>query len=210
MKRAIFLSAAAALILCGLVSCSSAPSFVPEGSTDIGSIELPGSYVFDEPSGTFTLTASGENMWLEQDAFFFVWKKVEGDFEISGDIAFEGEGFNAHRKLGFIIRESLEPGSRYADIAIHGDGLTSLQYRPQEGAQTEESVSANKAPSTIMLARRGDVIAVRTGNGCLPESDDTSITLEFPQECYVGLFLCSHETDVLETAHFSNVALNFR
>ena len=35
---------------------------------------------------------------------------------------------------------TLDADSRYADIAVHGDGLTSLQYRMVKGGVTEELV----------------------------------------------------------------------
>ena len=132
--------------------------------------------------------------------------KVRGDFEITGDVDFVGEGVNPHRKLGFMIREDLSADCAYADIAVHGDGLTSLQYRSARGEDTFETGSVQgKAPTSIYLARRGDIIAARSGKGALPGTDDASIVLDLPEECYVGLFLCSHEEDVVETAHFRNV-----
>jgi hypothetical protein len=32
-----------------------------------------------------------------------------------------------------MFRESLDSSSPYADVVLHGDGLTSLQYRPLMG-----------------------------------------------------------------------------
>ena len=37
-----------------------------------------------------------------------------------------------------MIRQSLDPDSAYADAALHGDGLTSLQFRPTAGGETLE------------------------------------------------------------------------
>lgn len=179
-----------------------------ECENDIGTVSVPGRMKYDETSDIYTLTAAGANMWFGKDAFFLVWMKVEGDFEISGDIDFVGEGVNPHRKLGFMIREDLSEDCAYADIAVHGDGLTSLQYRPARGAETfgEASVEG-KAPTAIALARRGNVISARSGQGVLPEGDDGSVELDLPATCYVGLFLCSHEEDITETCHFRNVTL---
>lgn len=207
MKKTIILILSAALLALSAVSCGSKDTTIFEGAGDIGDVKIPGSWSYDSSSDTYTLNAAGLNLWETTDAFYMVWKKVSGDFEISGDIAFEGEGVNPHRKLGFIIRESLDADSPYADIAIHGEGLTSLQYRISKGNITEESVSESWGPTTISLARSGDRISVRTGNGSLPDTDDTSISIDLPQECYVGLFLCSHEDDVSETGYFKNVKL---
>ena len=40
-----------------------------------------------------------------------------------------GTGVDPHRKIGWIIRRTLDADSPYVDAAVHGDGLTSLQFR---------------------------------------------------------------------------------
>lgn len=181
------------------------PAFIPDGICDVGTVKYTGKVSYDEATDTFTFTGAGENMWSEKDAFLFAWKKVSGDFDLKCDVAFEGEGVNPHRKLGFIIRETLDADSRYADIAVHGDGLNSLQYRLEKGGPTDHLVSAVTAPTRIEFMRRGNVFAARTGKGCLPDVDDVALEMELPEECYVGLFMCSHETDVIETGYLRNV-----
>ena len=47
---------------------------------------------------------------------------------------FLGEGVDPHRKAGVIARTSLDADSPYADAAVHGDGLISLQFRRTKGA----------------------------------------------------------------------------
>lgn len=191
-----------------IFGCKSAePKLTFDGSGDIGHVLHSGSVAYDEASDTYTISGAGFNCWNEKDDFFFVWKKVSGDFEISGDFAFEGEGVNPHRKTGFMIRESLDTDSKYADVALHGEGLTSLQYRPATGELTVESTPDVWAPTTLAFSRHGNTISFRSGKGSLPEKDDTSIELEFPEECYVGFFMCSHEDDVVETAYVSNIVL---
>src|SRR5580704_13013739 len=96
---------------------------------DVGTVLHPGSANFDAEHGTYTLTGSGENMWLAADAFQFAWKKVSGDVAVQANIAFVGPGKNEHRKAVLMIRQSLDADSVYADLALHGTGLTSLQYR---------------------------------------------------------------------------------
>jgi hypothetical protein len=195
-------------LLCCAFGCSQKSSNYEnlfEGAQDVGNIEVPGTFSFDEKTGIYTLTASGFNMWHEADAFLMAWKKVDGDFNMSADIAFEGEGFNNHRKIGIIVREALTDNAPYVDIAVHGgDGLTALQYRIAEGDTTAHIVSASEYPTSIYLERKGNVFLAKSGKGNLDISD-TEIEMELPETCYVGLFMCSHETNILETAHFSNV-----
>ena len=53
---------------------------------------------------------------------------------LAADISFPEPGGNPHRKAVLMIRQSLDAGSVYADVALHGVGLTSLQYRDAQGA----------------------------------------------------------------------------
>jgi hypothetical protein len=194
----------AAVLLYGCKGASDKPKF--EGIADIGKVSTPGVMEYDAANDVYTVSAAGVNLWFATDAASIVWMKVNGDFEISGDIDFVGEGVNPHRKLGFMIREDLTDNCAYADIAVHGDGLTSLQYRKARGEDTFETGSEQgKAPTTIYLARRGNAITARSGKGTLPDYDEAAVDLNLPEECYVGLFLCSHEEDVVETGHFRNV-----
>lgn len=179
-----------------------------EGASDIGEVKRPGHMAYTRADNTYALTGAGLNLWNEADSFFMAWKKVSGNFSMRADIAFEGEGVNPHRKMGIIIREKLTAGSRYADVAVHGDGLTSLQYRDEENGITKEEVSVNKAPTRIYLERKGNKILIKTGYSNLPELADASIEIDLQEECFVGLFICSHEDNVLETGYFRNV--NFK
>jgi hypothetical protein len=38
-----------------------------------------------------------------------------------------------HRKAFLMIRQGLDPNSRYADACLHGNGMTALQWRDGKG-----------------------------------------------------------------------------
>src|ERR1700675_4038150 len=117
---------------------SAAPTGVFESHADIGSVLHPGTLEYDPAQGTYTVGGGGENIWSTTDAFHFVWKKVDGDVSLAADISFLGKGGNEHRKAVLMVRQSLEADSAYADVALHGNGLTALQYRDEKGAATHE------------------------------------------------------------------------
>jgi hypothetical protein len=175
-----------------------------EGSSDIGNPKLKGSLTYNASTQTYTLTGAGINIWAESDQFHFAWKKETGNFSLATKIAFEGKGVNAHRKVGVMIRESLDANSRYADVAVHGDGLTSLQYRSETAKQTREVVGP-KGADYILLERIGNKIRMKTATGQYPQEVTGEIELDFPGTFYIGLFIGSHEADVIETAYFTNV-----
>lgn len=199
------LSSGIFLLFFVIVSCSDMGQF--EGSGDVGNPKLSGSVNYDKATGIYTLKGGGMNMWGTSDEFFIVWKKVSGDFTLSSKIVFEGEGVNPHRKMGLIIRETLDADAVYADVAVHGDGLTSLQYRPSKGIETKEVVSLNTHPDHILLERIGSRLIMKTASGEYPEQIDGEIVLDLPEVCYVGLFICSHEAEEIEAGYFSNVIL---
>src|SRR5262245_44877773 len=99
---------------------------------DVGAVLHPGNVDYDAARQTYTISGSGENMWFNKDEFQFVWKKISGDVSLTADISFIGEGTNPHRKAVLMIRQTLENDSVYADLALHGSGLTALQYREEK------------------------------------------------------------------------------
>ena len=103
---------------------------------DVGEVATPGSATLVD--GAYRLTASGANIWGSADAFHYAWTQRSGDLHIAADIAFEGTGGDPHRKAGLMIRQNLTPGSPYADVMVHGDGLVALQYREVQGGPTLE------------------------------------------------------------------------
>jgi TolB protein len=179
-----------------------------ESSQDIGTVLHPGSIKYDSQAHTYTLSASGENMWLAKDAFFFAWKKASGDVSIAADITFVGKGTNPHRKAVLMIRQSLAPDSPYVDIALHGVGLTSLQTRETPGALTQQMEAADNAPTRLRLEKRGDYFYMYLAHGDdAPQLSGGSIRVPITGTFYVGIGLCSHEKDIVEQAVFSNVKI---
>lgn len=174
---------------------------------DLGSPKLAGAATYNAVSQEYSISAAGSNMWASRDEFHFVWKQVQGDFILQARVEFVGKGVDPHRKLGWMVRSSLDPDSAYADATVHGDGLTSLQYRRTKGAITGQVGLPVTAPDFIQLERKGNTYnfsAARFGNPlALCQLSD----LALGDETYVGLFLCSHNSNVVETAIFRDVRI---
>lgn len=179
-----------------------------QSDSDVGTVLHPGSAHFDPAHGTYTVTGSGANMWFGEDDFHYVWTKVSGDVALTAAIAFVGTGGNHHRKAVLMIRQSLDGGSKGVDIAEHGDGLTSLQFRATDGGPDHEIESNIAAPQTVRIEKRGDVFyAFLAGSdGKLhPAGASTKLALTGP--FYIGIGVSAHNKDVTETAIFSHVKL---
>lgn len=147
-------------------------------------------------------------MWFESDELHYVWKQMSGDLSISADIRWVGEGLEPHRKACLIIRQDLDTGSVYVDAAVHGDGLTSIQYRGVTGGVTREVQANISSPSGVRIEKEGDYLSlsVDMGDGSFRPTGGT-FKLPFNEPFYVGLGVCAHNNDNLETAIFSNVEI---
>jgi hypothetical protein len=175
---------------------------------DIGTVQKAGSITYDGAGKTYTVCASGANMWAKEDAMQYVWKKATGDVSIAADIVFNGTSPQAHRKAALVIRQNLNPGSPYVDVAQHGDGLTSLQFRDTEDGTTREIQSMVANPTRVRLDKIGDTVYLSVAaTGSDPAPSGASFQLRFTSPFYVGLAVCAHDKDGFETAVFSNVVI---
>jgi TolB protein len=179
-----------------------------DGHDDIGDTPRKGEVTFDAANREYRITGGGANIWGSVDAFQFVWKRFSGDVGIGADVHFIGSGAVAHRKAVLMVRQSLDPGSAYADVALHGDGLTALQYRPAAGAATLEVRSEVNGPVRVQLERRGDQFTMFAGKPGEKLAASAPVTVKLQDPIYIGVGVSSHDANVLETAIFSNVIVD--
>ncbi|MFN7928844.1 MAG: hypothetical protein U0Y68_13020 [Blastocatellia bacterium] len=158
-----------------------------EDARDIGSVKHPGAVEYDAAKKTYTIAGGGENMWATADAFHYVYRRITGDVSISADISFIGTGGNAHRKGVLILRQSFDADAAYADAALHGDGLTSLQYRETKGGPTREIQSNVKGPMRLQIEKRGDYVWMSIARAGEPlQSAGGSFRIRFTEPFYIG------------------------
>jgi hypothetical protein len=201
----------AALMLAGAAAPQSKTGLgVFETHGNMGITPKAGSIEFDPASREYRVTGGGANIWGTEDAGYFAWKRISGDVTITADVRFVGAGAVGHRKAVLMIRQDLTPESAYADVALHGDGLTSLQYRSNAFGQTQEMRSTLNGPTRIRIERRGaqfTIFAGKPGEELAPSGPQT---VELKDPVYVGIGVCSHDANVLETAVFSNLQIEQR
>jgi TolB protein len=176
--------------------------------SDVGIIRHAGAAQFDAARGVYVVSGSGANMWFTNDAFHFVWKRVSGDLRLSADVRFLETNGVAHRKACLLIRQSLETDSAYADAARHGNGLTSLQFREETGANTGEIQSSVSAPSRLGLEKRGDYVTLSLAGDAQPlQPAGAAARLRLQDPFYIGLGVCAHDADAVAKVEFSNVQI---
>jgi Tol biopolymer transport system component len=183
------------------------PIGIFDAHSDVGTDVKPGSATYIPETQQYVISGSGYNVWADHDEFQYVWKKMKGDFILSTRAEFLGNWVNYHRKVGIMVRKSLDGNSAHVNAVEHGDGLTSLQFRRTAGAQTEEIRSKLTKANILELERRGNVYTLRAAVYGQPFVTDTIANIDLGDEVYVGLFVGSHNSDVIETGVFSNVRL---
>lgn len=177
-------------------------------SQDIGVTARPGHWEREDATGTYRITGGGDNMWSTNDAFHFVWTQIRGDFRLAADVDWITTTGNPHRKACLMIRQGLEPDAAYVDAALHGDGLTSLQFREERGGVTREIQASVRGPRTLVLERDGDGFWLSLASaGGTPTPAGPAHRLRLADPLYVGLAVCAHDSNALATAQFSRVRL---
>src|SRR5262249_19561175 len=129
---------------------------------DIGAVGLPGSATFDG-LGTYTVNASGSDIWDVADSMQFVYEPLSGDGEIVARVdSLNNPDF--WTKAGVMIRESTDPGARNAFMLESGPSVGHnepvFQWRPDTGGGTNDSdnhvMSEPPAPIWLRLDRSGN------------------------------------------------------
>lgn len=169
---------------------------------------MKGAAEFNAASGQYKITGTGADIWGKADQFHYVWKSMSGDFAVSATAKFLTEG-NAHRKAVIMLRGTTDADSPFVQLAIHGDGMPSVQFRNAKGDTTNTVDFPVEGPATwkLKLVRQGANITVWVGKEgeALSELGRTMSQLGSP--VMVGLGVSSHTTEATNTVLFSDVTV---
>lgn len=179
-----------------------------EGHGDIGKGVKPGSASYNAQTREYIMTGSGYNIWFDHDEFHYMWKRMKGDFILYTRARFVGKGVDPHRKVGWMVRSNLEGNAAHINAVVHGDGLTSLQFRRTGGANTEEIKSKLTHADVIQLERKGNTYTMRVAKFGEPFVTEQVTDLNLGDDVYVGLFVGSHNKDVIEKGIYSDVRIS--
>ena len=195
-------------LLLGLMTAKAQnPVGIFENHADIGNVLHKGTATFDNSSQTYKLTGAGENIWFKKDELHFMWKRLKGDFLISTQPSLEGKGGNPHRKSGWMIRTSLDTSAAMVCLTVHGDGLTCFQFRKQNNTNIEEIKIPVVNADILQLERRGRSYFVSVAKLGNPLWTVEVPDFDFPEELLVGIFICSHDKNTVESATFLNTRM---
>jgi len=171
----------------------------------IGASVIPCTAKYNEIGQTYRLTNSGSNIWFGHDTCTLLWKKMNGDFIIQTRVRFIGTGHELHRKAGIMIRKTEDSDSPVVSCTVHGDGLTSLQYRMKAGEDMKEIKFAISAPDVLQLEKKGNTYTMSVAHFGEVYEVQKLENMDLGTDLLTGLFICSHNSKFSEEAEYRNV-----
>jgi regulation of enolase protein 1 (concanavalin A-like superfamily) len=200
-----FSIAALLLLTCVGVQADQLPA--PWLGSDIGSSTQTGNATATQ--STFTITATGTDIWGASDQFHFVYQPISGDVEILArvDSIFAADPWS---KAGVMIRASLNASAAHAFALVSSSKGIAFQRRRQSGGVSVNTSgpAAGAAPAWVRLVRAGTQITAYWSSDGKSWTTIGSDTVTLNSTVYVGLAVTSHNPAVSTTATLSNVATN--
>jgi hypothetical protein len=179
---------------------------------------LPGSVgsFVEDPTGTYTITATGVDIAGTADQFHFAYKTLSGTGSIVARVV-SVQNTDQWAKAGVMIRETLEPGSKFAAVYITpGQGCrfqsrrdTDIDVVSDTSIATDEQM-AIKAPYWVKLERTvtGSFNAYYSGDGTAWQAMAWNPqTVAMSSTAYIGLALSAHNGNAVCEAKFSDVQM---
>ncbi|MHC4704143.1 MAG: LamG domain-containing protein, partial [Planctomycetota bacterium] len=162
------------------------------------------------PVGTYTMTASGADIWGTSDEFHFAYKQLNG---VGTIIAKVESVTNTHNwaKAGVMIRETLAPGSPHAFVCVTpAEGVAFQRRVNADGTSSGDTEAGITAPHWVKLERdvAGNFTASRSTNGStwVPVGAAIPERILMNPSVYIGLAVTSHNTSATCEAVFSSVS----
>ncbi len=165
-----------------------------------------GSFV-EGPVGTYTMTASGKDIFGTSDEFHFAYKTLSGPGSIIAKVE-SVEKANESTKAGVMIRETLDPDSRHIFVFFRGEIRFNSRIDVGGTSPGEGGTGVTyTAPYWLKLVRYpgGSFRAYQSADGSNWELLGTTQPILMADDIYIGLALTSHDAALTCEAKFSNV-----
>jgi len=182
----------------------SGPLPAPWLDRDIGSVGVAGSATAS--GGSFTIHASGADIGGTSDEFNYVYQPLPGDGALVARVASLGQT-SPIAQAGLMIRESLDPGSPFADMLITPTGAQ-FQGRIQAGSPNfNQGGPGVAAPYWLKIVRQGSTYTGSTSPDGQAWTQAGTATIPMGQSVWIGMAVVSHNNAVLDVAVLDSVSL---
>jgi hypothetical protein len=165
-----------------------------------------GSFV-EGPAGTFTMAASGADIWDNADEFHYAYKMLSGQGSIVAMVQ-SVENNDSWAKAGVMIRETLDPDSAHTMVVVTPAEGVSFQRRAETaGISTHETTGGITAPYWVKIERdlSGNFTGYRSADGSSWERQGLSEYIQMGANVYIGLAVTAHNASATCEAVFTNV-----
>ncbi|HYG76395.1 MAG TPA: PKD domain-containing protein [Planctomycetota bacterium] len=192
------------------VNPAPAPLPSPWEHRDVGATNIAGSASHN--TGTFTISASGTDIYDSADAFHFVYQPFTGDGEIVANVTGIQNAGGTFSMAAVMFRESFNANSVHASMMVTHDGKAKFRRRASTGATTlsdgPAGAGTNPLPRWLKLIRGGNNFSAFTSpDGSTWTQIHTTQTVNMPATVYVGFMALRNDNAALCAATFTNVAL---
>lgn len=170
---------------------------------DVGPVGVPGDA--SHTNATFTVEASGVDIWDNEDSFHFVHRPLIGDAVITARVT-SLSNTDPWALAGVIIRESLDEDSKHVIAGITYQNGTGMTRRTTTGDSSLYTAGTGAStPHWIRLERVGDSLTGYDSPDGTNWTEIGSHTVVLPGSVYVGLAYTSHDNATLGSATFDEV-----
>ncbi len=165
-----------------------------------------GSFV-ESPAGTYTMTASGEDIWAESDQFHYAFKQLTGTGSITAKVE-SLQNTDPFAKAGLMVRDTLSPDSTNAALLLTPENGVRFQYRQNAGDATDREFESDLvAPLWLKLERDvgGNFRGYYSSDGINFQALTLRPSVSMGSTVYIGLALTSHDVGLTTQSVFSGV-----
>jgi hypothetical protein len=169
-----------------------------------------------EDNGTITIRADGHDIWDVSDGFGYLYRPLLADGYLDVNLVDAGNtNANGWSKVGPMIRETLEGGSRHGMSAMTGTNGIQFVWRLNPNGPSSGVVKPGQSPPKLLrIERSGDMITAKYWGLSLPGFPPMWVPVGVPQtilmgsEVYIGIAVCAGNSAALNYGVLNNVVLN--
>jgi len=179
----------------------------PWSSMDIGYVFAPGNVCYN--SGTYSITASGDDIWNAADAFHGMFQPVSGNnLDIIARVVSVSGNTDAWAKCGVMFRASLDPGSPHVFMAITpGNGAAFQNRLVMNDLSYNTSQGGIQSPYWVRLTSNGNFYTGSISFDGISWNVVDTLTLSLGIHPYVGLAYTAHNNSSLGNAVIDHLSL---
>ncbi|MGI2295082.1 glycoside hydrolase family 10 protein [Paenibacillus sp. GXUN7292] len=157
-------------------------------------------------SGDFTLTSKSSDIWGTQDKLNFIYQTMTGDGTIVAKVN-AMSNMNSWAKAGVMMRDTLNPSAKHADMLMTPSNGATFQYRSATGGSMTDVLSSASVPRWVKLERSGNQFIGYISSNGTSWTEVSRKTIAMNSSVYVGIALSNPGSSSSNKAMFSQVQI---